>query len=252
MHPTTAPTKTTIDEIADGIYRISTPVEEVPGGFTFNQFLVLDEQPLLFHTGLRRLFPAVREAIARVMPVERLRWIAFSHFEQDECGALNEFLAAAPRAQAACSAVGAMTSVSDLAIRPPRTLAEGDRLRLGRHEVTWWDAPHVPHGWDCGFLSESTTRTLFCGDLFTQSGASHPPITESDILAPSEVMRAAMDYYAHAPATRATIDKLAAIEPRTLACMHGTAWRGDGAELLRALADALVAGAPADPSRGQA
>lgn len=239
MNPTTAPTETTIDEIADGVYRISTPLEAVPGGFSFNQFLVVDDEPLLFHTGLRRLFPVVRDAIARVMPVERLRWVAFSHFEQDECGALNDFLAAAPRAQAACSAVGAMTSVGDLAVRPPRPLAEGDQLRLGRHEVTWWDAPHVPHGWDCGFLSESTTRTLFCGDLFTQPGASHAPITESDILGPSEVMRAGMDYYAHAPATRATLEKLASIEPRTLACMHGAAWRGDGARLLRALADAL-------------
>ncbi len=230
---------TTIDEIADGIYRISTPVSAIPGGFTFNQYLVRDDEPLLFHTGLRQLFPAVREAIARVLPVESLRWIAFSHLEQDECGALNEFLAAAPQAQAACSAVGAMTSVGDLAIRPPRPLVEGDRLELGRHEVTWWDAPHVPHGWDCGFLSESTTRTLFCGDLFTQPGASHTPVTESDVLGPSEMMRAALDYYAHAPWTGATIEKLATIEPRTLACMHGATWCGDGAKLLRALADAL-------------
>jgi len=239
MHPSTAPAATTIDEIADGIYRISTPLEAVPGGFTFNQFLVVDDEPLLFHTGLRRIFPAVRDAIARVMPVERLRWIAFSHFEQDECGALNEFLAAAPHAEAACSVVGAMTSVGDLATRPPRPLTDGERLRLGRHDVTWWDAPHVPHGWDCGFMSESATRTLFCGDLFTQPGASHAPATESDILGPSEAMRAVMDYYAHAPATRAMIEKLASTGPRTLACMHGTAWRGDGAKLLRELADAL-------------
>ncbi len=245
MHPT-ASTGTRIDEIADGIYRISTPLEAVPGGFTFNQFLVVDDEPLLFHTGLRRIFPSVRDAIARVMPIERLRWVAFSHFEQDECGALNELLAAAPRAQAACSAVGAMTSVGDLAIRPPRPLADGERLRLGRREVTWWDAPHVPHGWDCGFLSEATTQTLFCGDLFTQAGANPPPITDSDILEPSEAMRAAMDYYAHAPATRTTIEKLASTGPRTLACMHGAAWRGDGANLLRALAEALEARRPRD------
>ncbi|HEX9307788.1 MAG TPA: MBL fold metallo-hydrolase [Anaeromyxobacter sp.] len=242
MQPTTAPAGTlgtTIDEIADGIFRISTPLAAIPGGFTFNQFLVVDDEPLLFHTGLRRIFPAVEEAIARVMPVDRLRWVAFSHFEQDECGALNDFLAAAPRAEAACSVVGAMTSVGDLAIRPPRPLAEGERLRLGRHEVTWWDAPHVPHGWDCGFMSESNTRTLFCGDLFTQAGAEHAPVTESDVLGPSEAMRAMMDYYAHAPSTRATLEKLASTGPRTLACMHGAAWRGDGAKLLGELADAL-------------
>ena len=239
MHPSNVRTETTIHEIADGIYRISTPMAAVPGGFTFNQYLVADDEPLLFHTGLRRLFPAVRDAIARVLPVERLRWIAFSHFEQDECGALNEFLVAAPRAEAACSVVGAMTSVGDLAVRPPRPLADGERLALGRHEVTWWDAPHVPHGWDCGFMSESTTCTLFCGDLFTQGGASHAPVTEADILGPSEATRAAMDYYAHAPSTRATLERLAATGPRTLACMHGAAWRGEGAKLLRALADAL-------------
>ena len=236
-------TATTVDEIADGIYRISTaiPPGAVPGGFTFNQYLVLDDEPLLFHTGLRRLFPAVRDAIARVVPVERLRWISFSHFEQDECGALNELLAAAPRAEAACSAVGAMTSVGDLAVRPPRALREGDSIRLGRHEVTWFDAPHVPHGWDCGFLFEFATRTLLCGDLFTQPGAEHAPLVESDVLGPAEAMRKAMDYYAHAPATRATLEKLARTQPRTLACMHGAAWSGDGGELLRALADALEA-----------
>ena len=208
-------TGTTIDEIADGIYRISTPIPPgtVPGGFTFNQYLVVDDEPLLFHTGLRQLFPAVRDAIARVMPVERLRWVAFSHLEQDECGALNELLAAAPRAEAACSRIGAMVSVGDLAVRPPRALADGERLRLGRHEVVWHDAPHVPHGWDCGFLSETTTRTLFCGDLFTQPGASHPPLTEADVLGPSEAMRGALDYYAHAPATRATLERLASSGP---------------------------------------
>jgi flavorubredoxin len=239
-------TGTRIDEIADGIYRISTPIP--PGvlsdGFTFNQYLVVDEEPLLFHTGLRQLFPAVRDAIARVMPVERLRWVTFSHVEQDECGALNEFLAAAPRAEAACSRIGAMVSVGDLAIRPPRALADGEPFRLGRHEVVWHDAPHVPHGWDCGFLSETTTRTLFCGDLFTQPGASHAPLTEADVLGPSEAMRGALDYYAHAPSTRATLEKLAHTGPRTLACMHGAAWRGDGSKLLLALADALTSASP--------
>jgi flavorubredoxin len=234
-------TETSIDEIADGIYRISTPLAAVPGGFTFNQYLVVDEEPLLFHTGLRRIVELTKGAIARVMPLENLRWIAFSHFEQDECGALNELLAAAPRAQAACSSVGAMTSAGDLAIRPPLPLTDGERIPLGRHEIVWHDAPHVPHGWDCGFASDATTQTLFCGDLFTQVGAGHPPLTEADILGPSEAARAAMDYYAHAPHTRATLQKLAATAPRTLACMHGAAWQGDGGGMLLALADALGA-----------
>lgn len=235
-------TETAVDEIADGVYRISTPAPAIPGGFSFNQYLVADDEPLLFHTGLRRMFPAVRAAIARVLPIERLRFVAFSHVEQDECGALNELLAAAPRAEAVCSRIGAMTSVGDLALRPPRPLGDGERLKLGRHEVVWWDAPHVPHGWDCGFLSEVTTRTLFCGDLFTQPGASPAALAEGDILGPSEALRARLDYYAHAPATRATLERLAGAAPATLACMHGAAWRGDGAKLLLALADA-VAGA---------
>jgi flavorubredoxin len=236
-------TGTTIEEIADGIYRIGTPIPPtvIAGGFSFNQFLILDDQPLLFHTGLRHLFPAVRGAIERVLPVEQLRFVAYSHFEQDECGSLNEFLAAAPRAEAVCSRVGAMTCASDLAIRPPRALRDGERLALGRHEVVWWDAPHVPHGWDCGFLSETSTATLLCGDLFTQGGAGHPAVTEADVLGPSEAMRAQLDYWAHAPSTRATLEKLARTRPRTLACMHGSSWRGDGAALLTALADAVGA-----------
>jgi flavorubredoxin len=241
MPVTNAQTGTRVDEVADGIYRIHTPVPPsvVPGGFSFNQYLVADEEPLLFHTGPRRLFPAVREAIGRVTPVEGLRWIAFSHVEADECGALNEFLGAAPRAQPLCSRVAAMTSADDLAIRPARALADGEAVRLGRHEVVWRDAPHVPHGWDCSFLSETATATLLCGDLFTQPGARHPAITDGDILGPSEAMRRGMDYFAHGPATRPTLERLAATAPRTLACMHGSAWCGDGARLLRQLADAL-------------
>ena len=167
-------TGTTVDEVAAGIYRISTPLDAVPGGFTFNQYLIADEEPLLFHTGLRALFPAVSAAIGRVLPLARLRWIAFSHVEADECGALNQLLAAAPHAAPVCSRVGAMVSVGDLADRAPRALADGETLALGQKVVEWHDAPHLPHGWDCGFLSERTTRTLFCGDLFTQPGARHP------------------------------------------------------------------------------
>ena len=232
---------TRIDEIADGVYRISTPVppSDFPGGFTFNQFLIDDEEPLLFHTGLRQMFPIVREAIATVLAPERLRYVGFSHVEADECGALNEFLAVAPDAVALCGAVAADVSVRDLADRPPRALEDGEEISLGRHTVRWLYTPHTPHAWECGYLYEITTRTLFCGDLFTQSGHEHVPITEADILESSEAMRAQMDYYSHSPETGALIEKLAATEPTTLGCMHGASFRGNGALLLRNLRRAL-------------
>jgi flavorubredoxin len=231
---------TRVDEVADGIYRISTPVTLLPGGFTFNQYLVMDEQPLLFHSGPRALFPVVSEAVSAVAPLETLRYVGLSHFEADECGSLNEFLAAAPRALPVCGQVAAMVSVNDVASRPARALADGQVLDLGRHKVRWIDTPHVPHGWECGYLFEEETRTLLCGDLFTQGDATHPPVTEGDILGPSEAMRAALDYFAHGTGTRPSLERLAALRPRTLACMHGAAWRGDGQGLLLALADALT------------
>jgi flavorubredoxin len=231
---------TRIDEIADGIHRISTPVRFPSGaGFTFNQYLVVDEAPLLFHTGLRRMFPQVREAVGRVLPVERLRYVSFSHFEADECGSLNEWLAVAPAAVPLCGRVAAMTSINDVADRPPQVLADGTTLTLGRHTVQWLDTPHVPHAWECGQLFEASTRTLFGSDLFTQGGTDHAPLTEGDILGPSEALRKSMDYFAHAVNTRAMLERLAELAPATLACMHGSAWRGDGAGLLRALADVL-------------
>jgi flavorubredoxin len=232
---------TNIFEIAPDIYRINTPVS-IPGGpdhFNFNQYLILDEHPLLFHTGPRRLFPRVREAIERVMPVEGLRYVGLSHFEADECGALNDFLAVAPRAVPLCGQVAALVSVDDVADRPARALADLETLALGTHEIRWFDTPHTPHAWECGLLMETTTRTFLCGDLFTQGGAGETPLTESDILGPSEAFRKQMDYYAHSPATAAILSRLVAERPTTLACMHGSAWRGDGAALLRALADAL-------------
>lgn len=233
--------RTSVDEIADGIYRISTPVppSAASGGFTFNQYLIRDESPLLFHTGPRKMFDAVREAIDRVLPVESLRYVSFSHVEADECGSLNRFLALAPRAEPLCGRVAAMVSIGDLADRAPVALADGETLSLGRHEVRWHDTPHLPHGWECGFLSETTTRTLLCGDLFTQFGDRHPALTEGDILEPSEAGRQKMDYYAHAPDTGVLLEKLADTAPATLACMHGSAWRGDGGALLRALAARL-------------
>ena len=232
---------TNLHEIAPGIYRINTPVD-LPGGagFNFNQYLVADDEPLVFHTGPHRMFPLVREAIGKVVPIERLRYIAFSHYEADECGSLNDFLAAAPDAVAVCSHVAAMVSVNDIAIRAPRALADGEALRTGRHVFKWLDAPHVPHAWENGFMMELETGTMLCGDLFTQGGAGTVALTESDILGPSENFRRPMDYYAHAPQTGATLERLANERPQTLACMHGSAWHGDGASLLRALARSLA------------
>ena len=199
---------TNIHEVADGIYRINTPIALPVGSFSFNQYLIVDEKPLLFHTGPRRLFPLVREAIAGVTPVERLAYIGFSHFEADECGSLNEFLAAAPDAVPVCSQVAAMVSINDIADRAPQTLGNGETLGLGRHALRWFDTPHLPHGWDCGFMFDDTTRTLLCGDLFTQPGDGKDALVETDILGVSEAFRGAMDYYAHAPNTTEMLGRL--------------------------------------------
>lgn len=243
MPITNAHTGTRIDEIDDRIFRISTPVAPNPGlplGFTFNQFLIVDDAPLLFHAGLKQLFPVVREAVASVIPAETLRWISFSHFEADECGALDAWLEVAPRAAPLCGQIGGMVSISDVALRPPRMVADGETVELGRRRVTWHDTPHLPHGWDAGYLFEATTRTLFCGDLFTQGGAEHPPVTEGDLVAPSEQMRATGDYFANPRGAAPLIERLAATEPALLACMHGASYRGDGAAALRALGAVLA------------
>jgi flavorubredoxin len=234
-------TRTNVHEIADGIYRINTPIDFPDGqGFSFNQYLLVDDEPLLFHTGPRKLFPAVSEAIAAVMPIERLRYVGLSHFEADECGSLNPLLALSPAAVPLCSQIAAMVSITDQADRPPRALVDGELLTLGRHTVRWFDTPHVPHGWDCGLLMDMTSATFFCGDLFTQPGHGEQALTEADILGPSEAFRQPLDYFAHAPKTAATLARLAQQQPRTLACMHGSAWRGDGGALLRHLAEAVV------------
>ncbi|NEX59549.1 MBL fold metallo-hydrolase [Noviherbaspirillum sp. 17J57-3] len=232
-----------MDEIASGIYRISTPVppEVMPGGFSFNQYLVVDEQPLLYHTGPRKLFGAVADAINRVIPVSELAYIGFSHVEADECGSLNDFLQAAPRAVPLCGEIAAMVSVNDIALRPARSMADGEVLGLGSHRVRWIATPHLPHGWECGMLFEESTATLLCGDLFTQPGHIHPPVTDKDILEPSEAFRLQMDYFAHSPETRKHLSRLSSLRPTTLACMHGSAWRGDGGALLMTLADRLGA-----------
>lgn len=242
MTVTNSQSGTNVHEIAAGVYRISTPTDAIPGGFTFNQILLVDDEPLLFHTGLRSMFPLVREAVAHVLgDIAKLRYVGFSHFESDECGALNDWLAAAPRAEPVCSTVAAMVSVNDFAQRPARALADGEELSLGSKKVRWLDAPHLPHNWECGYLFETTGRTLLCGDLFTQGGSEHPAVTESDILGPSEAMRQAMDYTAHSASTQRLLQKLASTEPALLATMHGSSYRGNGAALLLGLANALTA-----------
>jgi flavorubredoxin len=239
MPITNAQSGTNVDEIAEGIFRISTPIKAIPGGFTFNQYLIVDENPLLFHMGGRQLFPVVREAVASVIPIDRLHYLALSHFEADECGSVNEWLTAAPNAVPLCGKIAALTSVRDFADRSPREMADGEALSLGKREVRWLDTPHLPHGWECGYLIEEHTRTLLCGDLFTQPGANPPPLTESDILGPSEALRSRLDYFSHTRNSRALMEKLAATRPEVLACMHGSAWRGDAAALLHELAGIL-------------
>jgi flavorubredoxin len=239
---TNTQSNTSIDEIAGGVYRISTPVppQAMPGGFTFNQYLVVDELPLLYHTGPRKMFPLTSEAINAVIPVNTLRYIGFSHYEADECGALNDFLDAAPLAEPLCSTIAKMVSIDDISIRPARALADGEKLSLGKKVIQWIDTPHFPHGWECGHLFENTTGTLFCGDLFTQGGHEHEPLTTDDILETSEKMRGAMDYFSQTRLVHELAEKLAKTSPGILACMHGAAWKGDGAALLRQLADRLA------------
>jgi flavorubredoxin len=228
-------------EIAARIYRLSTCVPEAaPGGFTFNQFLVDADEPLLFHTGPRRMFPLVSQAIARILPVERLRWITFGHVESDECGAMNELLALAPQAQVAHGAIGCMVSLDDLCDRPPRKLADGEIIDLGGKRIRHIDTPHVPHNWEARVLFEETTQTLFCGDLFTHAGEG-PPITDADIVGPALEAEALFHATSLSPMTGQTIRSLAALEPKLLALMHGSSTRTRCTESLLRLADAYDA-----------
>jgi flavorubredoxin len=229
--------ETQIDEIADNIFRLSTFVPDIgPTGFTFNQFLIKAEEPLLFHTGARHMFGEVSKAISTVLPVEALRWITFGHVESDECGAMNLFLAAAPTAQVAHGALGCMVSLDDLADRPPRPLADGEVLDLGGKRVRHIDTPHVPHGWEARVLYEETTGTLLCGDLFTHLG-NGPAVTNDDIVGPAAVAEDVFHATCLAPSTGATLRTLAALHPTTLAVMHGSSFTGDCADALRRLAD---------------
>ncbi len=229
---------TKVDEIAPRIYRLSTFVPDIgPTGFTFNQFLLDDDEPLLFHTGHRSMFTSVREAIDRIVPVERLRWITFGHVESDECGAMNELLAVAPRAQVAHGALGCMVSIGEMADRPPLPLAGDDTIALGAKRVRHIDTPHVPHAWEARVLFEETTGTLLCGDLFTHLGDG-PALTEGDILGPAADAEDLFGYSSLAPSTPSTIERLAALAPTTLALMHGSSFAGDcGAALLDLAAD---------------
>jgi flavorubredoxin len=195
---------------------------------------------LLFETGMKALFPAVRDAVARVIDPKTLRWVGFSHFEADECGSLNEWLALAPRAEAACSLVGAVVSVDDFALRPARRLADGEAFTTGTRRFRFFHTPHVPHCWEAGVLFEETERTLFCTDLLQQNG-ERPPLGGSELL---ELCRHSLLAYQQGPfanylpytrLTGPTLDRLAALEPRTLATMHGSVFRGDGATALRDL-----------------
>lgn len=230
---------TRIDEIAEGIYRLSTFVPDVapPAGFTFNQFLVRAEEPLLFHCGHRAMFPLISAAVANVVPLEQLRWIGFSHLEADECGALNQWLAAAPRATVAHGTLGCAVSLNDMADRPPRGLADGEVIDLGGKRVRNIDTPHVPHGWDAGLLYEETTGTLLCSDLFAQVGDGPALLHDGAPLDPAIAAEDMFRATSLTPDLAPTLRRLAALKPRTLAVMHGSSFAGDGAAALSLLAD---------------
>jgi flavorubredoxin len=231
------PMQPSVTEIADDIYRISTFVPEVsPEGFTFNQFLVAADQPLLFHTGPRGMYPLVAEAVATVLPVESLRWITFGHVESDECGSMNMWLTAAPDSQVAHGALGCDVSLNDLCDRPPRPLEDGEVIDLGGKRVRQISTPHVPHGWEAQVLYEETTNTLLCGDVFSQVGRG-PALTTDDVVEPAMAAEDMFHATCLAPHTAQTLRALGDLEPTTLAIMHGSSFQGDGKGALYDLAD---------------
>lgn len=230
--------ETRVDEINDGIYRLSTLVPEAaPGGFSFNQFIVKADEPLLFHCGPRQMFPLVSDAAARVIPLDTLRWITFGHVESDELGSMNEWLAVAPRAEVAHGLTGCLVSLNDMADRPPRPLADGEVIDLGGKRVRHLDTPHVPHNWEARVLYEETTNTLLAGDIGSMVGDG-PAVTEGDIVGPAMEAEDLFQASSLTPALAPTMRKLAELEPTTLAIMHGPSYSGDGAATLNALADA--------------
>lgn len=231
--------QTNVAEIAEGIFRLSTFVPDIaaPAGFTFNQFLIIADEPLLFHCGGRGLFPLVSAAAATITPLERLRWISFGHVESDECGSMNLWLAAAPHAEVIFNPLGCMVSLNDLADRLPRPVTDDEILDLGGKRVRIIATPHVPHGWEAQVLFEETTSTLFCGDLFTHLG-NGPAVTRDDIVEPALVAEEAFHATSIGLATGPTIRKLAELHPMRLALMHGSSFEGDAAHQLIKLADA--------------
>jgi flavorubredoxin len=226
--------ETRVTEVADGIHQLTTYVDVAD--FSFNQYLVTGDEPLLFHTGGRQLFPLVSEAISKIVPVESLRWISFGHVESDESGSMNDFLARAPAATVAQSVIGCMVSLNDLADRPPRALANGEVLDIGGHRLRWIDTPHVPHGWETGVLYDETTKTLLCGDLFTRAGA-YEAASDDDVVGPAVAAEDMFGAMSLAPTTGATIRGLAELDIATLALMHGPAYGGDASKALLELAD---------------
>jgi flavorubredoxin len=231
--------QTDVHEIAERIYRLSTFVPDVtPMGFTFNQFLIDADEPMLFHCGLRALFPLVSEAAARVVPLQRLRWISFGHVEADESGSMNQWLAAAPNAQVMHGQLGCEVSLNDLADRPPRSLADDETVDLGGKRVRFLHTPHVPHGWECGVFHEETTGTLLCGDLFSTAGRCDP-LTRGDVVGPAVATEQMFHAMTMSPNTGAVLERLAALAPQRLAIMHGPSFEGDGAAALRGLAAGL-------------
>ncbi len=232
-----------IDEIADGIYRISTFVPDVtPMGFTFNQFLLRAEEPLLFHAGHRGMFPYIAEAVATVLPVESVRWLSFGHVEADECGAMNMWLTAAPSSEVTFGALGCDLSLGDMCDRPPRPLAEGEVLDLGGKRVRQISTPHVPHGWEAQVLYEETTGTLLCGDLLTHAGRG-PAVTTDDVVEAALATEGMFHAMSGTPQTAVILRSLGDLQPATLALMHGSSFQGDGRRALHDLAAGLEAAA---------
>lgn len=227
-------------EIGPGIFRFSTFVPEItPDGFTFNQFLIRADEPMLFHCGPRAMFPLVSEALRRVIDLDRLRWISFGHVESDECGSMNAWLAAAPHAQVAHGQIACLVSLNDLADRAPRVLSDDEVLDLGGKRIRFLYTPHVPHGWEAGVFMEETSSTLLCGDLFTHTG-NGPPIVESDVVGPALAAEQMFHAMSMAPNTRQTLERLAALKPQTLAIMHGSSFRGDCEKALTELGAGLA------------